>query len=106
MFRFTVLYGHPQDPAEFERYYREIHMPLAVKIRGLRGLTTTKFGPGPDGEQPPYYRMASLFAGTAEEFGEIMATPEGKAASDDLPNFATGGVTVVYGDEDIFIPVA
>ncbi len=106
MFRFTVLYGHPKDPAEFERYYRDVHMPLVMKVKGLRSVSTTKFGPGPRGEQPPYYRMAALFANTAEEFNEIMATPEGRAASADLPNFATGGVTILYGEEDATTPAS
>jgi len=106
MFRFTVLYGHPKDPAEFERYYREVHMPLVMKIKGLKSVSITKFRPGPNGEQPPYYRMAGLFAGSQEEFNEIMATPEGRAASADLPNFATGGVTILTGDEELVVPVS
>lgn len=106
MFRFTVLYGHPKDPAEFERYYREIHMPLVGKIKGLQGVATTKFEPGPNGEQPPYYRMAALFASDQEKFNEIMGTPEGRAAGADLPNFATGGVTILYGDEELVVPVS
>ena len=28
MYRLTVLYGHPKDPREFDRYYREVHIPL------------------------------------------------------------------------------
>src|SRR5262245_34320708 len=24
--RLTVLYGHPRDPAEFDRYYNEVHI--------------------------------------------------------------------------------
>ena len=32
MTRLTVLYGHPDNPAEFDRYYQDVHIPLAKKI--------------------------------------------------------------------------
>ena len=31
MIKITVLYGHPKNPQEFERYYAEKHMPLAAR---------------------------------------------------------------------------
>ena len=42
MIQLTVLYGHPQDPTAFDRYYREAHASLAKKIPGLKGYTSTK----------------------------------------------------------------
>ncbi len=42
MTRLTVLYGHPTDPAEFDRYYDEVHIPLAKKMQGLKGWTIGK----------------------------------------------------------------
>ena len=103
MFQMTILYGHTTDPAEFDRYYAEVHTPLVQKVQGLKGLVVTKFGPGPRGEQPQYYSMASLYADTLDEFNAIMSTPEGKATGRDLRNFATGGVTILYGDQQIII---
>lgn len=29
MVRFLVVYEKPQDPEEFDRHYREVHLPLA-----------------------------------------------------------------------------
>ncbi len=29
MTRLTVLCGHPRDPAAFDRYYHEVHIPIA-----------------------------------------------------------------------------
>jgi uncharacterized protein (TIGR02118 family) len=37
--RFLVLWGTPQDRAEFDRHYREVHIPLAKKLPGLRRYT-------------------------------------------------------------------
>lgn len=99
MFCMTVLYGHPKDTAEFDRYYEQVHTPLVLKVQGLKGLKVTRFGPGPRGEQAPYYLMAQLYADTQEEFNTIMSTPEGRATGADVRNFATGGATFLLGEE-------
>ena len=33
--KLTVLYGHPTNPAAFEKYYGEKHLPLAANITGF-----------------------------------------------------------------------
>jgi len=98
MFQMTVLYGHPKDPAEFDRYYNDVHVPLVQKVKGLKHVTVTKFGPGPRGEQPPYYLMATLGTDSREEFDALMSTPEGRDVGRDVRNFATGGATLLYGE--------
>lgn len=42
MTRLTVLYGHPADPAAFDRYYHDVHIPVARRMRGLLGWTIGK----------------------------------------------------------------
>ena len=32
MVKLTVLYGHPDNPADFEEYYANTHMPLVDKM--------------------------------------------------------------------------
>src|SRR3982074_1704814 len=46
--KLTVLYGHPTDPAAFERYYAGTHMPLVRKIQGVRTEQAKVIG-SPDG---------------------------------------------------------
>lgn len=104
MFRLTVLYGHPTDPAAFQKYYHEIHIPLAKKMQGLRGWTIGVCEPVVVGEQPPYYMIVSLFADSRAAMEAILASPAGQATIADVPNFATGGVTFVYDQEQVLIP--
>ena len=94
MFKLTVLYGHPSDPAAFEQYYAETHMPLAVKIPMLTRIEAAKAQPGPDGSAAPYYRIAELWFASLEQLQASMGSAEGRAAVADLGNFATGGTTV------------
>jgi len=97
MIKVALLYGHPQDPLKFEQYYAETHLPLAAEMKGVTRLELTRFGPGPDGAKPAYYRMAELYFPNETELQTTLNSPEGKAAVGDLPNFATGGVTMLVG---------
>ncbi|MCA9106978.1 MAG: EthD family reductase [Planctomycetales bacterium] len=106
MIRLTVLYGHPTDPAEFDRYYREVHLPLAARMKGLKGWTIGKCEAVVPGEQPPYYLMVGLWAEDRAAMEAILASPEGQAAVADVPKFATGGATFVYDDERVLLDVS
>ena len=50
MIRLLVLYGHPKDPAAFDRYYREKHIPIASRMKGLKKWTIGKVAGTPGGE--------------------------------------------------------
>ena len=96
MIRLLVLYGHPKDAAAFDRYYDEIHIPLAKRMQGLKKWTIGKVAGTPDGSPAPYYYVADLYADSREQLDAILASPEGQAAVADVPNYASGGVTFLY----------
>lgn len=98
MYRVSVLYGTPTDPEEFDRYYEQVHIPIAKKMQGLVRWTLT----WPDqqqGELENVYLIADLYAETKDQLEAILASPEGQAAAADVAKFATGGATFVYGTE-------
>lgn len=97
MIKLTVLYGHPADPAVFEDYYANTHISITLKITGYSRLEFTKFLRTPDGGQSAHYRMAEFWFETPEALQAMMSSPEGQAAAADIPNFATGGATVMVG---------
>jgi uncharacterized protein (TIGR02118 family) len=104
MTRLTVLYGHPDDPAEFDRYYHEVHIPIARKMKGLKGWTIGKCQSATPGEPPPYYLIVGLYTESREAMEAILETPEGQATVADVANFATGGAKFIYNDEQVLIP--
>ena len=96
MVKLLVLYGQPKDPAAFDKYYQEVHIPLAKKMRGLKNWTIGKVLGTPDGSPSDVYYVAELTMESREAFEELLASPEGQAAVADVPNYATGGVKFLY----------
>ena len=103
MIRLLVLYGHPIDPDALDRHYREKHIPIAKKMKGLKKWTIGKVQGTPGGDEPPYYYVADLYLENREDFERLLASPEGQAAVADVPNYATGGVTFLYTEVEEII---
>ena len=105
MMRLTVLYGHPDDPAAFDKYYEEVHLPLAKQMEGWQGWTIGKCQSMDPAEQPPYYMIVGLYAESREAIDAILASPAGQAAVADVPKFATGGATFLLDEEQVILPL-
>jgi uncharacterized protein (TIGR02118 family) len=102
MFYVSICYGKPADPAAFDDYYTNTHVPLALKVPGLVSFTTGKCQPLGRVE-PPYYMVANLGFETAETMKTALTSPQMGAASSDVPNFATGGATLYSAEETVII---
>ena len=98
MIKATVLYGHPESPDAFEKYYEETHAKLVEKMAGIQKFEVTKFLSNPDGSNAAFYRMAELYFAGPAEMQQSFSAPEGQATAADLANFATGGVTMLFGE--------
>jgi uncharacterized protein (TIGR02118 family) len=100
MVKLTVLYSHPDDPDAFEDYYANTHMPLVETIPNLQRYEAARIVATPDGSEPPYYRIFEGYFEDIEQLQSGMGTPEGQAAAEDIPNFATGGATLFICEID------
>jgi uncharacterized protein (TIGR02118 family) len=98
MAELVVMYKTPKDPAAFDQYYFETHIPIAKKIPGLRKYGISR-GPvatpaGPSG----FHLVATL---TFDDMAAVLAafaSPEGQATAADVQTFATGGVDMIFFD--------
>jgi uncharacterized protein (TIGR02118 family) len=100
MVKLVVLYGRPEDPDAFERYYADTHTALAKAVPGLRRFEAARGVATPDGTEVPYQRIAELTFDDVEALQAGIASDQGQAAVNDIPNFATGGVTIFIADID------
>ena len=91
MARVFALYKTPADPAAFDRYYRDVHVPIAKKVPGLRGYEVTRGEIGMLGGRSPYHLIAVLTF-------DSLTSPQGQATAADIGNFATGGVDIYFAD--------
>ena len=102
MAKVVVTYGIPSDIQNFDRHYKEIHIPLALKLPGLKKFETSE-GPvvTPAGPSPVHLvailhfeDMASLEAG--------LASPEGQAAAADAQTIMAPGSGMLIFDSREF----
>lgn len=100
MIKLVALYGKPQDPAHFDRYYRDVHVPLARKIPNTRRFTIHKVLGSPQEGEPPFYCLTEVYWDDLATARKALASPGGRASYNDVPNYATGGVTFVFTEVD------
>jgi uncharacterized protein (TIGR02118 family) len=98
MARLLVLYNQPADPAAFDRYYFETHVPIAKKIPGLRSYTVNSGNPAMLAGSFSPHMIAELDFDSIPALQAGMASPEGQAAAADVANFAQAGVTLLVFD--------
>jgi len=98
----TVIYQQPKDSAAFEAYYSATHVPLVRAGKEEIGFTRadlTRFESNLDGSAPAEYRQAELCFNSMDALKKGTATPAFKKVGDDLPKFATGGLTALIGEQ-------
>jgi uncharacterized protein (TIGR02118 family) len=101
MAKVFAMYRTPADPAAFDRYYFETHVPIATKLPGLRGYDVTRGSvSGLDGTPAPYHLIATLTFDSRAAIEAALASPEGQATAADLANFAAAGVDLYYAESE------
>jgi uncharacterized protein (TIGR02118 family) len=98
MVKLVVAYGAPEDSAAFDQHYESTHVPLVQKIPGLRRFEHGKVLGTPDGSPAPYYYLALLWFDSTQDLEASMGSPEGQAAGEDVPKFASGGATLMIAE--------
>jgi uncharacterized protein (TIGR02118 family) len=96
MHRLLVLYNEPKDPAHFRKYYVETHLPLASKMLGVKAASYSfdvkLLGPG----KAPYFCVFEADFENEAALMSALGSKEGQAVAADVPNYASGGVTMVH----------
>ncbi|MCW3066471.1 MAG: Ethyl tert-butyl ether degradation EthD [Solirubrobacterales bacterium] len=97
MHKLVVLYPPPVDPAAFRDYYESTHVPLAQTLPGLRSYQYA-FDVGSPAGDSPYFCIFEAEFDDAAALGAAMGSPEGQTVAADVPNYATGGATMLTFD--------
>ena len=83
-----LLYRKPgASTEEYQTYWHDVHGPIAAKMPGLKGYVQLHGQPDAEGNVP-VDGIAELTFDSAEAMQAAFASPEGKAALEDVANFA------------------
>ncbi len=102
--RFLVLWDAPDDPDHFQRHYREVHIPLAWQLPGLRRYTLSRNAvPVRGGET--CYQVGELDFDDMPALRDAFQSPAGQATAADVAELcASAGARVrsmIYELEDV-----
>jgi uncharacterized protein (TIGR02118 family) len=87
MVRLLVLYNPPEDAVAFDKYYNEIHIPLAKQLPGLVRYTISRNLAA----NAQYYLIAELDWADLASAQAALRSPVGAACAADVAKFATTG---------------
>ena len=100
MYKIIALWSAPK-PSEveaFEQYYREVHVPKATVVPGLRKIALTRIEAGLEGGAAPFYRVAELYFDSPEALKESEHSPPWAVMREDAGKMIERfGVTLTVG---------
>jgi uncharacterized protein (TIGR02118 family) len=95
-----ILYPHPQNTAEFDRAYREEHLPYAgPRLNGATGVVTKKVV-GPAFAPPPYHLISDVSFPTIDALKACAGSAGGKEALAHAASISTGGAPTIVAVAD------
>lgn len=98
MAKLIASYNLPADPAAFDDYYFNLHVPLAKTIPGLLGYAVSKGDVMGMAGRHGTYLYAILEFALMVAIQAALASPKGQATAGDLANFASAGVDLAMFD--------
>ncbi len=85
----VVLYKKPDmAEAEFHKFLRDVHGPMALKIPGLRRYVQNHVAVDPTRTPPDWNAIVELYFDNRESMEAAWATSEGEQATADVGAFA------------------
>ncbi len=98
MIKVLVLFGTPEDEDAFYPYLRATHLPLIEAVPCVERVSTTRVAGAAMGESP-FGLIVELEFPSEEAMQQGLNSEAGQAMARDYPEFASGGVTVLFGQD-------
>jgi uncharacterized protein (TIGR02118 family) len=99
--KLVVIYPYPTNVEAFEKAYVEDHVPLAAaKFKGMTKFVATRVIGTPDGQKPPFYRIAELHFPSISALKESAGSPGAQEAVAHALHISTGGTPIVLIAEE------
>jgi len=97
-----VMYPTPRNPKDFDRAYREEHLPYAgPRLEGATGVVSKRVAASPGGAAP-YYAISDVTFPSLRVLQECAGSARGKEALAHAASISTGGApTVLVVTDDL-----
>jgi uncharacterized protein (TIGR02118 family) len=93
--KIVVIYPRPQDEAEFEKTYKDEHLPMAeAKLKGMTRLVASKVVGSPQGKVSAY-RIAEVHFSSMEDLNKCAESAEGQEVLAHAAKISSGGAPIV-----------
>ena len=95
-----IMYPVPKNAAEFDRAYREEHLPYAgPRLAGATGVTTQRVV-GPSFAPPPYHLISDVSFPSLDALKACAASDGGKQALAHAASISSGGAPMIVALRD------
>lgn len=95
-----ILYPIPHNPDEFDRAYREVHLPYAgPRLEGATSVITKRVV-GPAFAPPPYQLISDVTFPTIDALKACAGTAGGKEALTHAASISSGGSPMIIAVVD------
>lgn len=100
--KLVVLYPSPRDVKAFEQAYTQDHAPMVTPqtFKGIKRFVASKVVGTPDGNAPPFYRIAELHFPSMEALEAAAASAPAQKAVAHAVSISTGGKPVFLVAEE------
>lgn len=98
MAKLYAVYQQPTDPAAFDAYYFNHHVPMAKSLPGLLSYEVSKGDVMGISGKHAAYLVAVLEFESMASIAAAIASPQGQATAADLGNFASAGVDLLMAE--------
>jgi uncharacterized protein (TIGR02118 family) len=98
--KLVLIYPRPQDEAEFERVYKEVHVPMIEEqFKGLNRFVATRIVNSPQGLTRTY-RIAEAHFSDMKTLQSCLASDSAKKVIEHATSISTGGPPIVLVCEE------
>jgi len=90
----VVIYPRPTDESEFERQYKDEHLPMLDKLKGMSRFVASRVLESPQGKVTAY-RIAEVHFPSMEQLKACLETDDAKQVVEHAKSISTGGEPLV-----------
>lgn len=100
MVKFVALYRQPDDPAAFDRWYTEQHLPICLRYPDTEAIRYGKVTGSPRGESDFYMMFEAVYKDRETMMASLMSPPGMESAQDARASGFGGLMVAMFAEEN------